>query len=57
MNTDRHGDYKAMNVFLPVADGDDALLIDFASTGVGHVLNSNFVNPPLVLVHVNRCTN
>ena len=31
-----HGDYKSMNVFLPTAENDgDALLIDFASTGVG----------------------
>ena len=31
-----HGDYKAMNVFLPPEGSDkDAVLIDFASTGVG----------------------
>ena len=31
-----HGDYKAMNVFLPPEDsGKDAVLIDFASTGIG----------------------
>ncbi|KAH8080988.1 phosphotransferase-like protein [Aureococcus anophagefferens] len=31
-----HGDLKAMNVFLPTDDGERALLIDFASTGVGY---------------------
>ncbi|KAH8072646.1 phosphotransferase-like protein [Aureococcus anophagefferens] len=31
-----HGDLKAMNVFLPTGDGERALLIDFASTGVGY---------------------
>ena len=31
-----HGDLKAMNVFLPASStDDDAILIDFASTGVG----------------------
>lgn len=30
-----HGDYKAMNVFLPLKDEDEPLLIDFASVGVG----------------------
>lgn len=30
-----HGDYKAMNVFLPVKGGDDAVMIDFSSIGVG----------------------
>ncbi len=37
-----HGDYKAMNVFLPGDDGDEEgeehnpIIIDFASTGVGN---------------------
>jgi hypothetical protein len=30
-----HGDYKAMNVFLPKTASDEAVMIDFASTGVG----------------------
>lgn len=31
-----HGDYKAMNVFLPINESDDqAVLVDFASVGVG----------------------
>lgn len=30
-----HGDYKSMNVFLPVKEGDSAVLVDFASVGVG----------------------
>lgn len=32
-----HGDFKAMNVFLPAVESgsEDAVLIDFASTGVG----------------------
>lgn len=30
-----HGDLKAMNVFLPTCEGGEAVLIDFASTGVG----------------------
>mmetsp|Transcript_19157 Transcript_19157/g.29185 ORF Transcript_19157/g.29185 Transcript_19157/m.29185 type:complete len:203 (+) Transcript_19157:212-820(+) len=30
-----HGDYKAMNVFLPRDEGNDAVLIDFSSIGVG----------------------
>ena len=33
--TAQHGDYKAMNVFLPLAPGGAAVLIDFASTGCG----------------------
>lgn len=32
-----HGDFKAMNVFLPAeGSGEKAVLIDFASTGVGY---------------------
>ena len=31
-----HGDLKAMNVFLPTGPTGDALLIDFASVGVGY---------------------
>jgi hypothetical protein len=36
-----HGDYKAMNVFLPKDDSSDrnAIMIDFASTGVGLGMN------------------
>jgi Ser/Thr protein kinase RdoA (MazF antagonist) len=30
-----HGDYKAMNVFLPKDPSEEAVMIDFASTGVG----------------------
>jgi len=30
-----HGDYKSMNVFLPVDPKDQALLVDFASVGTG----------------------
>ncbi|KAH8043234.1 phosphotransferase-like protein [Aureococcus anophagefferens] len=30
------GAFRAMNVFLPTGDGERALLIDFASTGVGY---------------------
>jgi thiamine kinase-like enzyme len=30
-----HGDYKSMNVFLPLTDDKQPLLIDFASSGVG----------------------
>eukprot|EP00978_Attheya_sp_CCMP212_P047652 scaffold422892_cov63-Attheya_sp.AAC.1 len=31
-----HGDYKAMNVFLPHDDTKDAIMIDFASIGMGY---------------------
>lgn len=30
-----HGDYKAMNIFLPKDASNEAIMIDFASTGVG----------------------
>lgn len=30
-----HGDYKAMNVFLPKEDNGTTLIVDYASTGVG----------------------
>jgi Ecdysteroid kinase-like family len=30
-----HGDYKAMNVFIPRNSSDEAIMIDFASVGVG----------------------
>lgn len=30
-----HGDYKSMNVFIPIDPSMDAVMIDFASTGVG----------------------
>jgi hypothetical protein len=30
-----HGDFKAMNVFLPTSTDNHAVMIDFASTGVG----------------------
>jgi len=33
--TIQHGDFKAMNVFLSKSDSDGAVLIDFASCGVG----------------------
>lgn len=47
-----HGDYKAMNVFLPKDPNGDAIMIDFASTGVGlgmsdvamHIIHA--VRPP-----------
>ena len=30
-----HGDYKAMNIFLPLTDEEEPLLIDFSSVGIG----------------------
>lgn len=30
-----HGDYKAMNVFLPANNNNNAILVDFASVGIG----------------------
>jgi thiamine kinase-like enzyme len=30
-----HGDYKSMNVFLPKSEGGTAILVDFASVGLG----------------------
>ena len=56
MATIQHGDFKAMNVFLPKDDGESAVLIDFASTGVGECgssipqLRGSSSSPAAVLV-------
>jgi Ser/Thr protein kinase RdoA (MazF antagonist) len=34
-----HGDFKAMNVFLPVDNEKPAVMIDYASTGVGNAMS------------------
>lgn len=34
-----HGDFKAMNVFLSISDEGGAVMIDFASTGVGNAMS------------------
>lgn len=34
-----HGDYKSMNIFLPLDGNQDPIMIDFASVGVGNAMS------------------